>query len=170
MRLRRPLRLIPTALGAALLTLVITVGAAVMPSGPTALAAMAVPPRSVTVSFIGAGIWGGSLRSSYALTNRAVSAQFFTRRSGGTTRLTAVVERRLSGGPWKATAQRVTTRTATFRVHIPAWSTSTTARDRTVGYRLRVRVGGVVGNGDVSAPITLHYTNPARLTGLPRTL
>jgi hypothetical protein len=170
LRLRRPLRLIPTALGAALLTLVITVGAAVMPSGPTALAATPVPPGSVTVTFVGAGVWGGSLHSTYALTNRAVSAQFFLRKEwwgtgGSRAPVTAVVERRSGGGSWKATKQRVTTRSATFGVHLPAYSTSSSAHDITLLYRLRVRAGGVVGHGDTSAAITIHYRNPARFTG-----
>lgn len=175
MPLRRPLRAIPTTLGAALLTLAITVGAALMPSGPTALAATSVAPGSVSVDFVGAGIWGGSLRSSYALTTRPVPVQFFARKAwrgtgGGSALVTAVLERKPSGGTWTATALRVSTRTATFRVRIPAYSVSTTAPNRTVAYRLRVRVGGVVGRGDVSSAITIHHRNPARFTGLTRSL
>jgi hypothetical protein len=168
----------PTMLGAALLTLAITAGAAFMPSGSTALAATSVARGSVSVSFVGAGIWGGSLHTSYALINRPVPVQFFLSKQwsgvgGGTAPVTAVVERRLSGGTWHATAQRVTTRTATFRTHLPAFSTSTTAKDRTVAYRLHVRTGGVVGSvgkGGLSTAITLRYKNPTRFTGLTRSL
>jgi hypothetical protein len=151
---------------------VLLVGAAVVIPTRSAKAATSVAAHSVQLDFTGAGIWGGDLHSTYALTGKIVPAEFYVRKgwygSGGDTALiTAVVERRASGGTWKATAQRVSSRSTTFRVHLPAYST---ANDATVAYRLEVRRGGVVGRGDVSATITVNYRNPARFTGFTRSL
>jgi hypothetical protein len=134
-----------------------------------------VATSSVSIAFVGAGIWGGNLTSTYALPGKPVPAQFYLRREwrgtgGATAPLTAVVERRVGAGAWKATAQKVTTRTSTFHVHVPAYSTSTAAPDVTVGYRVRVRTAGIVGSGDASPAITVRYRNPARFTGVTRTL
>lgn len=160
--------------GVALLA-VLLVGAAVVIPTRSAKAAISVAAHSVQLDFIGAGIWGGDLHSTYALTGKIVPAEFYVRKgwygSGGDTALiTAVVERRAPGGTWKATAQRVSSRSTTFRAHLPAYSTSSSAQDATVAYRLEVLRGGVVGRGDVSATITVHYRNPARFTGLTGSL
>lgn len=161
-------------LGAALLTVVLAATGAVLPVR-AAIATPSVATSSVSIAFVGAGIWGGDLRSTYALTTKPVSAQFYLRREwrtagGGTALITAAVERRVGGGSWKATAQRVSTRTSTFRAHIPAYSTRTSAPDATVAYRLRIRTPGIVGSGDVSSALTVHYRNPARFTGLTASL
>jgi hypothetical protein len=157
------------ALVAALAALLLAVSGALLPARPASAATTA---SSVRISFVGAGIWGGSLRSTYALTTKPVPAQFYASKSwsGSNASVTAIVERRVSGGAWKATGQRVSTTSATFRVSFPAYSSSASAGNPTVEYRLRVRTGGVVRAGDVSDAITVHYRNPARFTGFVKTL
>jgi hypothetical protein len=157
------------ALVAGLAALLLAVSGALPPERPASAATTAV---SVRISFVGAGIWGGSLRSTYALTTKPVPAQFYASKSwsGSNASVTAVVERRVAGGTWKATTQRVSTTSTTFRVRFPAYSSSTTAANPTIQYRLRVRTGGVVRAGDVSDTITVHYRNPAKFTGFVRTL
>ena len=150
-----------------LVTLLLTVGGAVLPT-PTASAASTAPKGSVSVRFVDAGVWGGSLRSTYALTNRAVSVQFYLHKAwstsaGRTASVTAVVERR-SKGVWRATGQRVATGSLTFHAALPAYSTRSSASDATVAYRLRVPVRGVVGSGATSPTITVHYRNPLRFS------
>jgi hypothetical protein len=147
----------------ALVVLLLAAAAVVVPSRP-ANAVTAVRAGSVGIDFVDAGIWGGDLRSTYALTSKTVSAQFYARKrfaaGSGAALVTAVVERRTAGGSWKATAGRVSSRSAIFRAHLPAYSARSSAHDATVAYRLRVRTGGVVGQGDTSATITVHYRNP----------
>lgn len=159
---------------AALVTLLLALVGALAPTRP-AQAATTVAAGSVSVSFVGVGIWGGSLPSTYALTSKPVPVQFYLRKSwssagGGTAAVSAVLERRAPGGVWKATTQRVSTTSAKFRVRLPAYSASTSAPNATVQYRLHVHRGGVVKAGAVSPAITVRYRNPARFTGLTRSL
>ena len=170
----RALRVPVLGLAAALATVLLAATGVVLPVR-AATASPSVATSSVSIAFVGAGIWGGDLRSTYALPSKPVSAQFYlqreARRAGGRTApISAVVERRVGSGSWRATAQHVTTRTSTFHVHIPVYSTRSSAPDVTVGYRVRIRTAGIVGSGDASAAVTVRYRNPARFTGLTATL
>lgn len=167
----RVLVLLPVA---ALLTLLLAIVGALLPTRP-AHATTAVPAGSVGVVFTQAGIWGGSRTVTDALTTKPVSAQFYLTRTwrgtgGRTASVSALVQRRTEGGSWITTGQRVSTTSARFRVVLPARSTSTTAADATVQYRLQVRAGGVVGSAATSPAITVRYRNPARFTGLTASL
>ena len=146
--------------GVALVALLLVAAGIALPTS----AANATNSASVHVDFVDAGIWGGDLRSTYALTSKPVSAQFYVHKwfaaGSGTALVTAVLERRAPGGAWKATARRVSTRSAIFNAQLPAYSTRSSAHDATVAYRLVVRKGGVVAQGDTSATITVHYRNP----------
>ncbi len=159
---------------AVVVTLLLALVGALVPTRP-AHAATAVAPASVSVAFTGVGIWGGNLSSTYALTTKRVAAQFYLRKSwrsagGGTASVTAVVQRRTAGGTWRTTTQRVSTTTARFRAQLPAYSTSASAANATVQYRLHVRAGGVVRAAATSSAVTVRYRNPARFTGMNRSL
>jgi hypothetical protein len=68
-------------------------------------------------------------------------------------------------GRWKDTGQAVTTRGSQFDVRIRPYSTSSTTADRTVRYRVVVRAGGAVREGDSSPAVTVRYRNMQRYTG-----